>query len=333
MVEDVPEPEPPEDGAVIRVMASGICLSDWHGWMGHDPLITLPHVPGHEFAGEIEATGASATRFRRGDRVTIPFVAGCGSCPQCCAGNHHICDNQYQPGFSGWGSFAEFVAVRYADVNLVPLPGDIDYVSAASLGCRFATAYRGIVEQGRVKAGDWLVVFGCGGVGLAAIMIAKALGARPIGIDIETSKLAKAAALGAEAVLDARAVSDIVEAIRDLTSGGAAVSVDALGSPETSSNSIASLRKQGRHVQLGLLVGEQSSCAVPMDLVIARELEIVGSHGMQAHKYEKMLAMVLDGKLEPSSLVGRTVALEDAVSVLPAMDRSDSAGITVINRF
>ncbi len=126
-VTEVPDPEVPADGVVVRVRASGICRSDWHGWMGHDPDVKLPHVPGHELAGVIEAVGREVRLWKPGGRVTVPFACGCGACPQCLAGCQHLCDRYFQPGFTGWGSFAEWVALRYADVNLVPLPESMGF--------------------------------------------------------------------------------------------------------------------------------------------------------------------------------------------------------------
>ncbi len=175
-VDCVADPTPPHDGVVLAVRAAGICRSDWHGWQGHDPDIkTLPHVPGHEFAGEVLAVGRDVRKWRAGDRVTMPFVAGCGACPECRAGAPQVCDAQFQPGFTAWGAFAEAAAVRYADFNLVRLPDEMDFVTAACFGCRLATAYRAVALQGRVAAGEWVAVHGCGGLGLSAVMIARAL--------------------------------------------------------------------------------------------------------------------------------------------------------------
>jgi len=332
-VHELPDPAPEADGAVIRVAATGICRSDWHGWMGHDPMIRLPHVPGHEMAGVVQAVGRDVKRWLPGDRVTLPFVCGCGLCPQCAEGNHQICDQQEQPGFSHWGSFAEQVAVRYADVNLVRIPEIIDDLTAASLGCRFATAFRAVVAQGRTAPGEWVVVHGCGGVGLSAIMIADAIGARTVGIDITKKKLNKARAVGARVVIDASRVKDVVQAVRDFTSGGAHVAIDALGSPATCFNSIAGLRKRGRHVQVGLMAAGHSAPRIPMDQVIARELEILGSHGMQAHRYPDMLTLIAAGKLQPAKLIDRTVTLEEGITVLQNMHRFETIGVTVIDRF
>jgi alcohol dehydrogenase len=332
-VQNLPDPTPTPDGVVIRVRASGLCRSDWHGWMGHDADIRLPHVPGHELAGVIESVGAEVKRWQPGDRVTLPFVCGCGSCPQCASGNHQVCDHQFQPGFTHWGSFAEYVAIGYADLNLVRLPESVDFVTAASLGCRFATSFRAVIDQGRIARDQWLAVHGCGGVGLSAIMIGQALGARVIAVDIDDAKLELARDIGASACINANASNDVSAKIRELSKGGAHLSIDALGSPVTCFNSIAGLRKRGRHVQVGLLAPDERNARIPTGLVIANELEILGSHGMQAHRYPQMLEMMAAGSLQPQKLIGQTIGLEDAPAALVAMERFAEVGVTVIDGF
>ena len=329
-IQTVPDPTPTPDGVVIEVKATGLCRSDWHGWMGHDPDITVPHVPGHELAGVVAAVGQDVTRWQVGDRVTLPFVCGCGHCPQCLSGNHQVCDAQFQPGFTHWGSFAEYVAIQYADVNLVRLPESVGFETAASLGCRFITSFRAIVDQGKVRAGEWVAVHGCGGVGLSAIMIASALGANVIAIDIADDKLAFAQEMGAIATINAANNEDVVSAVQQLSDGGVHVSVDALGSAVTCFNSIANLRKRGRHVQIGLMTGEHKHPAIPMDKVIAHELEIYGSHGMQAHNYPALLRMIAAGKLQPQKLIGSTIGLAEAAVALPQMDQFPTLGIQLI---
>ncbi|MCP4419525.1 MAG: zinc-binding dehydrogenase, partial [Chloroflexi bacterium] len=228
---------------------------------------TLPHVPGHELAGVIEATGKDVHQWNIGDRVTLPFVCGCGACPQCSSGNHQVCDRQFQPGFTHWGSFAEYVAIDYADINLVRLPEEIDFVTAASLGCRFVTAFRAIVDQGKVSTGQWVAVHGCGGVGLSAIMIANAFGAKVVAVDISDEKLNFAKSIGAVKTVNVTKKEDVVENIKDFTQGGAHVSIDALGDPDTCFNSIANLRKRGKHVQVGIMTKEHKNSKVPMDKI------------------------------------------------------------------
>jgi alcohol dehydrogenase len=332
-IEILSDPVAPDHGVVLKVKATGICRSDWHGWMGHDTDITLPHVPGHELAGEIVDLGVGVHRWRVGDRVTLPFVCGCGSCPQCTSGNHQVCDRQFQPGFTHWGSFAEYVAIHFADTNLVRLPEEIDDVTAASLGCRFVTAFRAVVDQGRVSAGEWVAVHGCGGVGLSAIMIAAALGAQVVAVDITAEKLELARSVGATQIVNATTTPAVVEAIRDVTTGGAHCSLDALGSPVTCFNSVANLRKRGRHIQVGLMLDDHRHPSVPMDRVIADELTICGSHGIQAYRYEALLAMIQAGKLAPKKLIGKTVPLDEGIQDLIRMDRFEAKGVTVINAF
>ncbi|ETK32732.1 alcohol dehydrogenase catalytic domain-containing protein [Microbispora sp. ATCC PTA-5024] len=342
-VREVADPAVPPAGAVIGVEATGLCRSDWHGWMGRDPDITaFPHVPGHELSGVVEAVGPEVTGWRPGDRVMTPFVSACGRCGACVTGDQQVCERQTQPGFTHWGSFAERVAIDHADVNLVGLPDGMGFPAAASLGCRFATAFRAVVAQGRVRPGDWLAVHGCGGVGLSAVMIGVAAGARVVAVDVSPAALDMAARLGAavqvraasggadaaETVRHAAGAGDVAEAVREATGGGAHVSIDALGSAATCVASVGGLRRRGRHVQVGLLPGDTP---LPMGRVIAHELEIVGSHGMAAHAYPAMLEMIAAGTLRPDLLVTRTVGLEDVPAALAAMGAAPAApGITMI---
>ncbi|MCE8043004.1 zinc-dependent alcohol dehydrogenase family protein [Halomonas daqingensis] len=332
-IQHVPDPTPEAHGVVVKVMATGVCRSDWHGWMGHDPDIRLPHVPGHELAGIVEAVGKDVTQWREGDRVTVPFVGGCGSCPECYSGNHQVCDSQFQPGFTHWGSFAQYVGIHQADINLVALPETLDFATAASLGCRFVTSFRAVVDQGKASAGQWVAVHGCGGVGLSAIMIANAVGANVVAVDISAEKLQLARELGAVATMNATEVADVAEAVIEVTRGGAHVSLDALGHPTTCFNSISNLRKRGKHVQVGLMLADHSTPAIPMSKVIAHELEILGSHGMQAHRYGAMLDMIQTGKLSPEKLVGQRISLERSIEALTSMDEFQGVGVTVVTEF
>lgn len=329
-IERVDDPRCPPAGAVIRVHVSGLCRSDWHGWVGHDPDVTLPHVPGHELAGVVVEVGPACRRVREGDRVTVPFVTGCGHCPACRDGQHQICHDARQPGFTSWGAFSEYVAVDRADINLVPIPASLDFAAAASLGCRFTTAFRALIERGRLVAGQWLAVHGCGGVGLSAIMIARAAGAGVVAVDIDPQALALARELGADVTLDARDAADIPAAIHEATGGGAHVSIDALGHRATCANSVRCLRRQGRHVQAGLLTGDDASPPVPMDVVIARELAILGTHGMAAHRFPALLAMIADGRLSPDHLIRHRISLDAVPEALMTMDRGHQPGMTVM---
>jgi alcohol dehydrogenase len=332
-VREVPDPRPGPDGVVVRVGASGICRSDWHAWQGHDPDVGLPHVPGHELAGTVAAVGEGVRRWAVGDRVTVPFVNACGSCAQCAAGDHQVCSRQTQPGFTHWGSLAEFVALGAADVNLVAVPDELDLATAAALGCRYATAFRAVVQIGRVQAGEWVAVHGCGGVGLSAVQIAAAAGARVVAVDVAPGALQLAGELGAEHCVAAAVDggTDVPAAVAELTGGGAHLSLDALGAAVTCTNSVRSLRPRGRHVQVGLLPPAQGRPEVPMERVIALELQLFGSHGMAAHAYPELLGLIAAGRLDPRRLVTRELALDDAGAALAEVGARP--GIAVVTAF
>jgi alcohol dehydrogenase len=328
-VREVPDPVPARGGVVVRVGASGICRSDWHGWQGHDPDVDVPHVPGHELAGTVAAVGDGVRLWRVGERVTVPFVNACGRCAQCAEGNHQVCPHQTQPGFTHWGSLAELVALDAADVNLVRLPDDLDDVTAAALGCRYATAFRAVVQVGRVRPGEWVAVHGCGGVGLSAVQIAAAAGARVVAVDVSPGALVLARELGAEHVVDGTA--GVPDNVAELTGGGAHLSLDALGAPGTCVNSLRCLRPRGRHVQVGLLPPAQGRPELPMERVIALELEVLGSHGMAAHDYPQLLGLITAGRLDPRRLVTRELSLDDAGAALAAIGARP--GIAVVTEF
>ncbi|MBA4609280.1 alcohol dehydrogenase catalytic domain-containing protein [Aeromicrobium sp. Marseille-Q0843] len=358
-IRDVPEPTAPDGGVVVRVVATGLCRSDWHGWAGHDDGITFPHVPGHELAGVISEVGSGVTLWRVDDRVTVPFVAGCGTCEWCLAGDAQVCPDQEQPGFTYWGSFAEFVAVHAADTNLVRIPESVDFATAASLGCRFATAYRALVGRARVVDGEWVTVVGAGGVGLSSVMIARALGARVIAVDRNPEALAVAAELGAEHGIltgpdhsgglaaappptfvtavgpeverERNRVTNVALAVADLTGGGSHVAVDAVGSEQTCADAILSLRRRGRLAQVGLLPSIEGHPRVPMERVIGWELDLLGSHGMAAAAYPGMMALIEQGSLEPQRLIERTIGLDEAAALLPVFDEAKLAGMTIID--
>jgi len=329
---ETPEPQPHPDSAIVEVHACGICRSDWHAWMGHDTEVRLPHVPGHELAGTVVAMGDQVRGWKPGDRVTTPFCCGCGTCVECRTGNSQICDRYTQPGFTHWGGFAARVEIRHADVNLVALPSFIDFVTAASLGCRFVTSFRAVVQQGRVSAGEWVAVHGCGGVGLSAIMIAKAVGAQVIAVDIMADRLNAAKNFGACETIDATRF-DVVSRIRDITGRGAQVSLDALGHHQTCWNSIECLAKRGRHLQVGLMLGDAANPPIPMSTVIAKELEIYGCHGISPTQYPRIFQMISSGQLQPAALVSDTVSLETGAKLLTQFDAFPNAGMTVIDSF
>jgi D-arabinose 1-dehydrogenase-like Zn-dependent alcohol dehydrogenase len=331
-VKEMPQPALRPDGAIVRVEGSGICRSDWHLWQGDWTWIgfsqRLPMVLGHEFAGVVEEVGKDVTKLKVGDRVVVPLAQACGVCEDCRAGHSNLC-----PKAMSGGGYARYARLNRADINAVPLPESVGFAEAASMGCRYVTAFHGIMDQGQVKADESVVVYGCGGVGLSAVQIASALGARVIAVDLDDRKLELAKKVGAADVVNGKK-TDPVKAVIDLTHGGANVSVDALGIAATCRNAVASLGKRGRHVQIGLTTqGEKGEVALPVDQIVFKEIQFTGSLAMQSYRYPAMLDLVQRGRLAPRNLITETIPLEKAFGVIEKMSNFENVGISVINQF
>lgn len=327
-----PDPAPPEGGVVLQVLACGICRSDWHVWVGADPDVSLPHVPGHEFCGEVVAVGAGVSRWQVGDRVIAPFILACGACSACAAGNQTTCGAQVLPGFTVDGAFAEYVAVAYAETNLTRLPEDLAPAQAAALGCRVTTAWHALTDRAALAPGEWLAVWGAGGVGLSALLLGRAMGARVVVVDVVADKLRHAEAAGAAATVDARA-PDPAGAVREITGGGAHVAVEALGIEETTSNALHSLRKLGRLVQVGMPAGAHTTMALPWDAVYSGQLAIFGTRGMPAHRFPALFDLIAAQSIDLAPLVSRHVTLSEASAELAAFDGPAPPGVAVITDF
>lgn len=340
VIRQIPDPECPADGAIIRVGANGICRTDWHlwtdDWSWRGLAVTPPFVLGHEFCGTIEEIGKDVRGWKQGDRVIYPMNPGEGTCEWCRNGNQHICDSGILlvPGVSYWGAFAEYVVVRYADVNLVRLPDSLSFTDSASMACRYMAAFHGVVDQANVRAGEWVAVYGAGGgMGLSAVQVAAATGANVIAVDVSERALSAARELGASHTINSRC-DHPVDAIRTITHGGAHVSIDALGIADTCRNSVLSLRKLGRHVQLGHTTRQEAGYVpLPIDIILLNELHLYGAFGMQGQRFGTMLAMCEAGTLKPGCVVRQRVGLEDVTGVLQAMETYGTTGIVVIDRF
>lgn len=329
---DLPDPDPAPDGVVLRVLACGVCRSDWHAWTGADPDIDLPIVPGHEYCGEVVAVGPGVRRWRVGDRAIAPFILACGHCADCASGNQTICAGQIVPGFTAPGAFAEHVAVAHADANLTALPDTLPEPVAAALGCRVTTAWHALTGRAALRAGEWLAVIGGGGIGLSALILGRALGARVAVVDVVQDKLDFALGLGADAVVNA-ASTDAAEALREITGGGADVAIEALGVEETTVTALKSLRKLGRMVQVGMPAGKHASMSIPMDRVYSGQLAIYGTRGMPSWRYPSLLSLLTSHGLDLNPLVARTIALSGAGEELAAFDRPAPPGVAVITDF
>ncbi|MCC6961561.1 MAG: alcohol dehydrogenase catalytic domain-containing protein [Dehalococcoidia bacterium] len=333
VVRDVPVPEVGPRDALIKVMACGVCRSDWHLWQGDWSWVGLslpmPAILGHEQAGVVEKVGAEVHLIKPGMRVLTPFHNGCGACSYCVSGDSNLCERAGRRT----GGFAQYAVIGGADFNAIPLPDEVSFAAGAAMGCRFMTAYHGVADRGEVKGGDWVVVNGCGGIGLSAVQVAAALGAQVIAVDLDETKLSRARQEGALVTVDATD-ANVPARVREITGGGADVSVDALGIKATMLNSVGSLRKGGIHVQIGLTsAAEGGQVSLPIDAMVFSEIEFRGSLGNPHHHYRPMLNMVVSGKLNPESIVSERIALADVPKVIESMGNFGTVGFTSIEDF
>lgn len=330
VIEQVNDPVCPRDGVVLRVLACGVCRSDHHAWQGHDPDVSLPQIPGHEYCGEILETGDDVGTWSVGDRVIAPFVLGCGNCHYCNIGESTACATQVLPGFNTPGAFAELIAVPRADFNLARLPQRMSAIAGAALGCRVTTSFRALVDRAAVKPGEWVVVFGCGGIGLSCIQLAHALGARSIAVDIADNKLALARRLGAEHALNASGDADIVAEVTDLTGGGAHVAIEALGQTQTFSPALMALAPLGRLVQIGMPCGSHRRPSVALDRVYSHQLALYGTRGMPSHRFADLFTLIETSGLDVGAMIEERIGLDGVNDALNHLTSFDGAGIRVI---
>ncbi|MEM7488201.1 MAG: alcohol dehydrogenase catalytic domain-containing protein [Pseudomonadota bacterium] len=328
-IEDVPEPDTPPDGVVLRVIACGVCRSDWHGWVGEHPRVKPGQIGGHEYCGEVVSAGPDAVH-RAGDRLVAPFILSCGTCPQCRSGASNTCLDQRLPGFVEPGAFAEYVAVP-RDHNLARLPDAISPTVAAGLGCRVTTAWHALTGRAGLQPGEWLAVHGTGGIGLSAAILGRAMGARVVVVDVVREKLDHALGLGMEAAV--MAGDDTADEIREITGGGAHVSVEALGLPVTVNASLRCLRPLGRHVQVGLPTGHTAVMEVDMSAVYQGNLALYGTRGMPAWRYPSLLGLITSGAVDMAPLIAREVGLSGVSDELAAFNGPTAPGVAVITDF
>lgn len=312
---------------LVKVKAAGICHSDVHYRAGKSPVYPLPMTLGHEVAGEVEQVGPAVTRVKPGDRVCLHYMVTCGSCYYCASGNEQFCETGKMIGHYTAGGYAEYIAVP--ERGVLQLPAEIPYAQGATLMCASATSLHAL-RKSRLKGGETVAIFGAGGLGMSAIQLARALGARQVfAVDIHPAKLVLAESLGATPVN--ASLLDPVEEIRRLTAGrGVDVAIELIGLPLTMKQALRSLSILGRAVVVGI-----SDRAIDVDTyheLLGPETELIGSNDHLLQELPLLLELARSGVLDLSQIISRTVPLEaDAINaVLDDLERFSGEVRTVI---
>lgn len=326
-LEEVPAPEPGPGEVRIRVAACGVCHTDLHYLDHGTPTFKAPPlILGHEVSGTVEAAGEGAGRLGAGSRVLVPAVLTCGRCRMCRTGRENVCEQGVMLGNNVDGGYAEYVVVPEKDV--FPLPDEVPLVEGAIIADALTTPYHAVVRRGCVQPGDWVVVVGCGGIGLNIVQIAAALGARVIAVDVLPEKLEWAGRLGAEATLNARETERVDREVRRITGGaGADVALEAVGAPATQEQAFACLRSGGRLVLVGY---SPDSMALNTGRTMYRELEIMGSLGCRPVDYPRVIELARQGRIRVAELVTHRFPLEQINEAFDALRAGEPVRAVVI---
>jgi alcohol dehydrogenase, propanol-preferring len=305
-LEERPMPRAGPGEVVVRVAACGFCHTDLH-YLDHGVKTAQPPpiVLGHEISGTVEELGAGADRWKVGARVLVPAVLPCGSCSYCRTGRENICPQMRMPGNHMDGGFAEFLSVPARD--LVPLPMDIDLQEGAVIADALTTPYHAVVHRAQVREGEWVVVVGCGGVGINAVQFASAAGANVIAVDLRPEKLELARKLGACETVEPKAVGDVAKAVRRWTDGGADVALEVVGTPATLSLALSTVRRGGRVCLVGF---SDRPAELPVGKMMFFEQSLIGSLGCRPADYARVVELVRRGKVQLHPIVSGRMPLE-----------------------
>lgn len=306
-IEELPIPEPQPGEILVKVAACGLCHTDLH-YIDHDvPTFHKPPlVLGHEASGWIEAVGMNVDRWKKGDRVLIPALLTCGACEACRRGRENICERGIMPGNHINGAYAEYLCVPEKDA--LALPDDLPLQEACLIADAVSTPYHAVVNRGEVRAGERVVVFGCGGVGINVVQIAAASGAQVWAVDMHRSRLNLAMQFGANHVVDASATADVAKTLRKQTGGGADVAFEVIGNPNTMRQAFDSLHRGGRLVVVGYSEHDVTFSAAKL---MFNEMEVRGSLGCRPVDYPRIIELARRGAIAVEPLVTGRFSLDD----------------------
>jgi threonine dehydrogenase-like Zn-dependent dehydrogenase len=316
-----PEPEPHE--VLVETKASAICRSDMSLYYGN-PIVgggtadAGDVVPGHEAAGVVVAVGSAVSGVQVGDRVAAHLAVGCGHCEYCGQGYSMLCPEWKCFGFDFAGGDAEYFTI--AARNALPLPAHFSFKAGAVMTDMIGSQYH-VQKKMAVSGNKTVAVIGLGPMGSAAVLVAKAFGARVIAVDILDERLEQARALGADSVVNSKD-ADAVKALLGLTNGrGVEVAIDCSGNPAGQNTALDSAAKLGSVA----FVGESRATQInPSDQVIRKLLTVVGGWYFPLGEWQEILRFVDDNKVDVEAIISHEYSLDDAEQAFGAFDRRET---------
>jgi alcohol dehydrogenase, propanol-preferring len=328
LLEEVPKPLPGPGEVLVRVKACGICGSDIHiVYEGITPTAFQPIILGHEFSGEIAGLGEGVEGWQVGDRVAVNCIVSCGRCPHCLAGREQICQHRRLLGIHLNGGLAEYAVVPTG--SLVRLTAGLPFDQGAILTDAVATPYHALTRRGKLASGESVAIFGCGGLGLHAVQLARIQGARRIiAVDVSEQALERAHDRGADRVCRADR-EDPVAFIQKATDGaGADLSLECVGDQRTIAWAVAGLRIGGRAVIVGL--GSEPIVTQPPTEFVRREIDLLGSYAFTTREIGELVALVGSGKLDLAASISKRISLEEINQGLEALHRKTDDPIRIV---
>lgn len=323
-VEEVETPKPGPGEILVKVAACGVCATDLHYLHGIPTFKKPPLILGHEVSGWVEAAAPDVTTFKPGETVLVPAVLSCGECLNCRRGRDNICERMVMPGNHADGGFAEFLTIPAR--TLVRLPDGLPIQESAIISDAVSTPFHAVRNRGRVQGGDWVAIFGCGGVGINAVQIAAALGASVLAVDLDSKKLAQARELGAAEAFNSQEI-DVPKAIRKLTGGGVDVAFEIVGRPQVLDQAFSSVRPGGTLVVVG---SSEEPWTFAVSRLMFREISVLGSLGCCSAEFPTILEMVRAGKIRLEPVVGDRLPLERINEALARLEDGTVSGRQLI---
>lgn len=308
-VEEVPTPKPGPGEILVKVAACGVCHTDMH-YIDHGvPTFKKPPmILGHEASGNVAALGEGVTRWSEGDPVLLPAVLSCGVCRLCRLGKENICDDMKMFGNHVDGAYAEYVLAPAKDA--LSVPDGVPLVEGSIIADAISTPFHAVVNRAKVKPGDWVAVFGCGGVGINTVQVAAAVGASVIAIDMVPEKLEMAKKLGAQETINPKEVDKgrVDKAIRKMIGDGVDYAFEAIGNPKTIVDAYNTIRKGGTCVVIGYT---HLPAEIPVSKTMFYEQSLIGSLGCRPVDYPRIIEMARIGKIKVKELVTGRFGLDE----------------------